>query len=205
MHRFEKLNNLSINIFEVNFYQDKNKWNHILIPFEVSKNKSDRVVDLLIHKNHYNLIKKLNVFLGDHHKTFICRRCLNSYTSESALINHKENCGDANICTFRKSNESHIQWNKLFHKSLLNFRIYADFEADNEIDISSISKKTANIFKQNLVLNGYHIKSELDDILQSGYYEFPLGYNNVDWFVNEVFKLENKWLSILKLLKTISL
>ena len=78
--RFEKVNNLSINIFEINFYQDGNKRKHNSIPIETSKNEiSDRVVDLLIYKNHYALIKKLNVFIGDHHKNFIGRRCLNSY------------------------------------------------------------------------------------------------------------------------------
>ena len=28
VHKFEKLNNLSFNLFELNFYQDKNKWKH---------------------------------------------------------------------------------------------------------------------------------------------------------------------------------
>ena len=32
----------------------------------------------------------------------------------------------------------------------------------------------------------------MEDVLKSGYYESPLGYDNVDWFVNEVIKLENK-------------
>ena len=32
----------------------------------------------------------------------------------------------------------------------------------------------------------------MEDVLESGYYESPLGYDNVDWFVNEVIKLENK-------------
>ena len=32
----------------------------------------------------------------------------------------------------------------------------------------------------------------MEDVLQSGYYKSPLGYDNVDWFVNEVLKLENK-------------
>ena len=41
-------------------------------------------------------------------------------------------------------------------------------------------------------MNGYHIISELEDVLKSGYYTSPLGYNNVDWFVDEVLKLENK-------------
>ena len=78
VHKFDELNNLSLNVFEIFFYQNQNNWRHKLIPIKVSKNESNRVIDLLIYKTHYALIKKLNVFLGDHHKTFICRRCLNS-------------------------------------------------------------------------------------------------------------------------------
>ena len=32
----------------------------------------------------------------------------------------------------------------------------------------------------------------MEDVLESGYYESPLGYDNVDWFVKQVIKLENK-------------
>ena len=32
----------------------------------------------------------------------------------------------------------------------------------------------------------------MEDVLEIGYYEFLLGYDNVDWFINEVIKLENK-------------
>ena len=32
----------------------------------------------------------------------------------------------------------------------------------------------------------------MDDVLKNGYQKSPLGYNNVDWFVDEVKKLENK-------------
>ena len=32
----------------------------------------------------------------------------------------------------------------------------------------------------------------MNDILNSGYYKSPFGYDNVDWFRNEVIKLENK-------------
>ena len=64
-----------------------------LILIEISKNdESKRVVDLIIYKNHYVLLKKLNVFLGDHHKSFIYRRCLNSYTSKNMLMIHKRKC-----------------------------------------------------------------------------------------------------------------
>ena len=135
---------------------------------------------------------KLDVFLGDHNKKFICRRCLSSYTSENMLLKHKPKCENNDITSIKTSNESHLHWKKHFHKNPLYFRIYADFEADNEKDNTCIGNKTTNIYKQNPVLNGYHIVSEIEDILKSDYYQSPLGYDNVDWFVDEVIRLENK-------------
>ena len=108
------------------------------------------------------------------------------------LMKHKQKCGVDNITTTKTSNESHLHWKNHFHKNPLYFRIYADFEADNEKDNSSIGSKTTNFYKQNPILNGYRIVSELRDVLQSGFHKSPLGYNNVDWFVDEVLKLENK-------------
>ena len=75
---------------------------------EISKNISVRVIDVLIYKNHYVLIKKTHVFLGNHNKRFACRRCLNSYTNKNALINHKEKRGADNICAIRTSIEPHL-------------------------------------------------------------------------------------------------
>ena len=108
------------------------------------------------------------------------------------LMKHKQTCGDDNITTIETSKESHLHWKYHFHKIPLYFRIYADFEADNEEDNSSIGNETTNIYKQNPVLNGYHIETELEDVLKSGYHKSSLGYNNVHWFVNEVIKLEHK-------------
>ena len=117
VHKFIELNNLSINIFELKFYQDQNKWRHKLVPIEVCKNESDRVIDLLIYKNHYALIKKLTVFLRDHHKIFICRRCLKSYTSENMLKLQKPKCETNDKTTIRTSPESHLHWKKHFQKN----------------------------------------------------------------------------------------
>ena len=113
MHRFEKLKNLSIKIYELNFYQDADKWKYNLIPIEISKKESDKFIDLLKYKNHHALIKKLHVFLGNHNKTFVCRWCLNSYTNANTLINHKEKCED-NMCAIKTSSESHLYWKKSF-------------------------------------------------------------------------------------------
>ena len=114
------------------------------------------------------------------------------YTSENMLMKHKPKCENNNITTIKTSIESHIYWKKHFHKNPLCFRVCADFEADNEIDNSIMGNKTTNIYKQNPVLNGYRIICELEDVLKSEYNKSPLGYNNVDWFVDEVIKLENK-------------
>ena len=41
----------------------------------------------------------------------------------------------------------------------------------------------------------------MEDVLKSDYYESPLGYGNVDWFVKEVIKLENKMAVYFKITK----
>ena len=74
---------------------------------------------------------------------------------------HKPKCENSDIITLRTSAESHLHWKNHFRKNTLCFRIYADFQADSEKHISSIGNKTTNIYKQNPVLNGYHIESEL--------------------------------------------
>ena len=117
---------------------------------------------------------------------------MNSHTSENKLTIHKPKCENNDITTTRASSDSHIYWKKPFHKNPLNFRIHSDFESDNENDKSSIGIKTTNFYKQSPVLIVHHIISELEDVLKSGYYKSPLGYNNVDWFVDEVIKMENK-------------
>ena len=56
VHKFNDKNNLSVNLFELNFYQDQNQWKHNLLPIEISKNNTDRNIDLAIYRNHYVLI-----------------------------------------------------------------------------------------------------------------------------------------------------
>ena len=138
------------------------------------------------------LLIKIYTFLGNHNCKYVCRRCLNSYASQKVLFKHKEKSGEDDLCAIRTSSESHNFWKKHFHKKPLYFRIFADFEIDIEIDISSIGNKTTNICKQNPVLNGYHLLSELDDVLKGRYLICPLGYENVVWFVDEIIKMESK-------------
>ena len=76
-------NTLSINIFELSFYQDQSKWKHEIIPIEPSESVLDRIVESLIYKNHYVFNKNLDIFLGGHSRNFVYRIYLNSYTSQN--------------------------------------------------------------------------------------------------------------------------
>ena len=186
VYRFEKLNNLSKNIYDLAFDQNKNK----VIPIEMSENESDKVIYLLIYKNHYVPIKKLNVFIGKRDCKYVCRKCLISYTTHSMLVKHKKLCKENE--QLKTSPNSHIYWKIFFQKNKLYFRIYADFEADNIKEDTIIGDKTTNIYKQEPVRNGYHIVSELDHVLKNGYQKSPLGHENVNWFVDEIINLENQ-------------
>ena len=47
----------------------------------------------------------------------------------------KQHSGEQDNTSLRLSDESHLYWKKKhFQMNPLNFRKYADFEADNEID-----------------------------------------------------------------------
>ena len=77
---FGRLNNLSVNIFNMNFYQNENFRKQKIVPIEVGEKNSDRIVDLLIYRNHHVVVKKLHIFVSNHNCNFVCGQCLNSCT-----------------------------------------------------------------------------------------------------------------------------
>ena len=181
-----------MNIIDLKFYQDQNKWKHRIFPIEGSKNETDRVEDLIIYENQYVLIEKLNVLLGKQDCRYISERCLSSYTNQDVLINHIQKCGQQEITSENLNKESRLYRKDHFHKNPINFRSFADSKADNEIDNSNIGNKTTNIYGQNPIFKGCYIVSEMNDNVKTGYYESHLGYNNEDWYVDEVIKLEKE-------------
>ena len=81
---------------------------------------------------------------------------------------------------------------KTFSYESILFWDFADFDSGNEVDNSNIGDKTTNIYEQNLILTGLCENSDLEAMLKSGYYESTFGPKNVDWYVNEVTKLEKE-------------
>ena len=83
--KFENLNNLNINVFELT--------GNVLTPIHVNKNYLQPQIDLLIYQNHYCLITKLHCLINkDSHMRWVCRRCLTAFSSQPVLIDHIDRC-----------------------------------------------------------------------------------------------------------------
>ena len=134
-NKIEKQNNININVFS---YSDGE-----IFPIYVSQEKNKDVLNLLLltknNGRHYILIQKFNTFMHNitrHHGVkHFCMHCLQHFSSERILNNHKENCilinGTQGI-TMPTNNEKILKF-KGFNKQLpVPFVIYADFEAITE-------------------------------------------------------------------------
>ena len=134
-NKIEKQNEININVFG---YENKQKY-----PIYVSKEKYEDCMNLLLitenENKHYVLIKDFNKFMYDitkHEKRkHFCMYCLQHFTSERVLNNHKENCiqlNGAQAIKMPDKNNNILKFNN-FHKQLpVPFVIYADFEAITE-------------------------------------------------------------------------
>ena len=132
--KIEILNNININVFG---YEKQEPY-----PVYISKEKFNDMLNLLLitkgKEQHYVLIKDFNKFMYNQTKhkerKHFCMHCLQGFSYEKALINHKENCitvNGAQAIKMPKANDKvHF---KNYHKGLkAPFVIYADFEAINE-------------------------------------------------------------------------
>ena len=92
--KFEKMNNLSINIFGC----DKK---FSIYPIQISKAKGKAIDVLYIHKqekSHYCWIKDFNKLMFSFNKfegkKHFCRRCLHCFTTEELLKKHGKDCSE---------------------------------------------------------------------------------------------------------------
>ena len=130
----EKQNNICINLFG---YEEKQKF-----PIYISKEKYQDHMELLLitedENNHYVLIKDFNKFMfgqtKHEHKKYFCMNCLQCFSREDVLTEHKNNCLSINGKQAIKMPEKGEQvFFKNHQKQLpVPFVIYADFEAITE-------------------------------------------------------------------------
>ena len=134
-NKIEKQNEININVFG---YENKQPY-----PIYISKEKYEKHLELLLiteDKNkHYVLIKDFNRFMFNQtkheHRKHFCMYCLQCFSSEEVLKNHKDNCiqlnGEQAIKMPDKSNNT-LKFNNFNKQQPVPFVIYADFEAITE-------------------------------------------------------------------------
>ena len=134
-NKIEKQNNININVFG---YEEELQY-----PIYISKEKNEDVLNLLLiteeKGNHYVLIKDFNRFMHNitkhKNKKHFCMHCLQHFTNERILNNHKENCilinGTQGIKMPTKK-ENILKFNGFKKQLPVPFVIYADFEAITE-------------------------------------------------------------------------
>ena len=134
-NKIEKQNEININVFG---YENKQPY-----PIYVSKEKyADHMELLLITENenkHYVLIKDFNRFMfhktKHEHRKHFCMHCLQCFSSEKVLNNHKDNCIALNgtqAVKMPEKGKNILQFNNFHKQQQVPFVIYADFEAITE-------------------------------------------------------------------------
>ena len=134
INKIEKQNNIRINLFG---YEEKQKF-----PIYISKEKYQDHMELLLitegKNKHYVLIKDFNKFMFNQtkheHRKHFCMYCLQCFSREDVLTEHKNNCISINGKQAINMPEKGAKvYFKNHHKQLpVPFVIYADFEALTE-------------------------------------------------------------------------
>ena len=134
-NKVEKQNSIRINVFG---YEEKQPF-----PIYVSKEKFENQMNLLLIEkdgnNHYVLIKDFNKFMYQQTKhkerKHFCMHCLQCFSSERVLNNHKENCIIINgkqAIKMPEKGDNILKYNNYHKQQPIPFVIYADFEAITE-------------------------------------------------------------------------
>ena len=135
INKIEKKNSIRINVFG---YEEKQPY-----PIYISDEKYEDHMELLLitkdENKHYVLIKDFNKFMYQQTKRkerkHFCMHCLQCFSSERVLNNHKENCIIINgkqAINMPKKGEDILKYTNHHKQQAVPFVIYADFEAITE-------------------------------------------------------------------------
>ena len=134
INKIEKQNNICINLFG---FEEKQ-----IFPIYISKEKYQDHMELLLitegENKHYILIKDFNRLMfrqtKHEHRKHFCMYCLQCFSREDVLTEHKNNCISINgVQAIKMPEKGDKVYFKNHHKQLsVPFVIYADFEAITE-------------------------------------------------------------------------
>lgn len=208
--RFEKQNDISINVYILN----KTKKQFKVLPAYLTSGKKNKHVNLLMIQNvyyeeddseedgqidrvkyHFVWIKNLSRLLSTqmskcNGKKYFCDRCLHYFHTEMKLEKHIEDCKTLNDCKIRLPSEDQkiVRFKNYRHKEATPFVVYADLECVLQ-PISDENKKSKEKKYQKHVPYsiGYYVKCSYDDSLS--FYKSYRGMNCEQWFADELCQL----------------
>ncbi|XP_071650772.1 uncharacterized protein [Temnothorax longispinosus] len=198
--RFERLNNVSVNVFTV--WRNKKKRNeNEIAPIRLTDDKKDSHVNLLYlldsrnnsNVGHFVWIKNLpRLVVGsqlnrNRKMKYICDRCLHYFYSSEKLSAHSVDCEKMNDCAIVLPNDDDkwLCFRDHSRKERLPFVVYADQECvleKEEIDNDNVKRYAYQHHKAFSV--GYYLCNPYDNIAAA--YRFRRGEDCVSWFVNEL-------------------
>ena len=134
-NKIEKHNSININVFG---YENKQPY-----PIYVSKEKYEDHMELLLvtekENKHYVLIKDFNRFMFNQtkheHRKHFCMNCLQCFSSDRVLSDHKDICIQVNgtqAIKMPNKDNNILKFNNFHKQQPVPFVIYADFEAITE-------------------------------------------------------------------------
>ena len=187
--KFENLNNLNVNVFELT----NSVRSSALTPIHINTNYDQPQIDLLLFENHYCLITKLHCLINKNsHMKWVCRRCLTAFSSEDILNQHIDYCQKQQLTNITFSWKDHLKFEDYHMKIPLPIRVYADFECINQPQNDPKGDPKV-LYKQIAIAVGFYLIS----LFGNQYYSY-FGVDCVTWFVNEMMTLEELALEYFK-------
>ncbi|KAK5637863.1 hypothetical protein RI129_000146 [Pyrocoelia pectoralis] len=196
--KFEKLNNLRINLYCL---KGKN-----VVPFLLSENRDREPINLLaLACNesarddtylHFTWIKNMSALFSkqlskNRHKKCICNRCLNHFSSNAYLEKHLKHCNDITKCATRLPNETnkYLEFKHFSYQEKVPFVLYADLESILEKCPDNQNANTRLCDKHVPFSIAYYLKCSYDDSLSK--FRLYRGNDCIQWFVKELQGIAN--------------
>jgi hypothetical protein len=200
---------LQINLFIFGYNDEDGKSRRV---YYASETNYEKTVDLLYFSNgleddpnteyHFATITNLEGFMRDqtkhNNRRFYCRRCLQGFRLESALLNHARICGTQPINSMvyrfpaKNSDESFLQFKHAKYQQRHPFVIYADTEAlipEEDFDLENTANTHVNQIHQAISMC-FVLKSPIPEL--DGLMFLYTGEDVVTKFLLALIEMEKK-------------
>ncbi|XP_076383905.1 uncharacterized protein LOC143261219 [Megalopta genalis] len=195
--KFEKANDVSVNVFEWGGEQERCRTLHL-----TSRKREKHVNLLLIHdsenlRNHYlcirNLSRLVSSQISTQHNKHICDRCLQYFKSQEKLSIHEIDCSRMNECALRLPTEDDkwLKFKNYAYKEPAPFVIYADLECLLEKEEDQGHGAYCRYQHHHAFSVGYYLHCRYDSSL-SEYQAYRDEKGCISWFASKLHELSCK-------------